>query len=571
MIHNQTDRRGFLRRAMTGAAALVEGPTFGTRPSLAGTNQADVLIIGAGMSGVAAGHTLLSAGVSPIVLEGRSDRIGGRIWSSYAWADAPVDLGASWLTHAEINPLAEIARQAGIAMVPSDLMNLTLSTADGRILSPTEVNELWALYFATYAGVKAISLDRIARRLPDIPASRAFEAVLGQEQLSPDTLQKLEFFLNYAIKEPEVSPLCDLSLNYWDDDFVFVQLFTKVFPGGYVQLVQHLAAGLDIRMNHVVQEIDYGPQGVTVRTNQGEFQASYAIVTLPHGVLKSGAVTFSPPLPSWKQGAIQRLHTGLSDKFYLRFPRLFWNPEPDTLGRIAETEASPWSTWINFYKYTGIPMLMVFNHGPFAHHLEKLCDTQVMDTAMAVLRKQYGPGIPDPIGMQRSHWGADRFAHGTITHIPPGSSGADYGLMGRPVGPLRFAGDSTHEDFPTLVMGAFLSGVREAGGVLSLLGMGGPPAQDVTGPANVERRPARTGEARQGHASSSSRRGNRGRPSATRRSSSNGHRSDRSTNGHSTTATENSPHHSPEHTAAQPTDARDHKHPSHSTSNHHRG
>ena len=283
--------------------------------------------------------------------------------------------------------------------------------------------------------------------------------------------------------------MCDLSLNYWDDDYVFVQLYSDVFPKGYAQLVHYLAAGLDIRLDHVVGEIAYGPHGVTVSTSQGRFQAPYAIVTLPHGVLHGGAVTFSPPLPRWKLGAIGRLHTGLSDKVYLRFPRLFWDPQPDTLGRIAEASDSHWSTWLNFYKYTGgIPMLMVFNRSAYAHQLEGMSDTQVTDAAMAVLRKQYGSRIPDPIGVQRSRWAADPFACGTIPHIPPGASGADYGLMGQPVGPLRFAGDSTIEDYPTLVMGAFLSGVREAGQVVELLALGDLSRQDM---ANVAAQPSR--------------------------------------------------------------------------------
>jgi monoamine oxidase len=478
MLHRVHHRRQFLRQALAGAAGLV--PMLAARQSHAATNQADVLIIGAGMSGVAAGWALHSAGIRPIVLEGRPDRIGGRIWTSYQWADAPVDLGASWLTHKTINPLAKIASQAGISTVPSDLLNLTLSEPDGQVLPQAEVDEVLSIYFATYGGVKAISEERIARRLPDIPASDAFETVLNYEKLSPQTLQKLNFFINFAVKEPNASPLCDLSLNYWDDDYVFVQLYTDVFPKGYAQLVNHLAAGLDIRLDHVVSEIAYGSHGVTVSTSQGRYQAPYAIVTLPHGVLHSGAVAFSPPLPPWKLGAIQRLHTGLSDKFYLRFPRLFWDPEPDTLGRIAETSESHWSTWLNFYKYTGgIPMLMVFNRSAYAHQLEGMTDTQVMDTAMAVLRNQYGSRIPDPTCMQRSRWGADPFACGTIPHIPPGASGADYCLMGQPVGPLRFAGDSTVEDYPTLVMGAFLSGVREAGQVLDLLRLGDPSAQDM--------------------------------------------------------------------------------------------
>jgi hypothetical protein len=144
-----------------------------------------------------------------------------------------VDLGASWLTHAEINPLAEIAQQAGITTVPSNLLNLTLSEPGGRILPQGEVEDLFALFWATYAGVKAISLERIARGLPDIPASRAFEAVLTQERLSPQTLRNLGFFLTYIVKEPNASPLCDLSLNYWDDDYIFVQLYTVVSTINY--------------------------------------------------------------------------------------------------------------------------------------------------------------------------------------------------------------------------------------------------------------------------------------------------------------------------------------------------
>ncbi len=48
---------------------------------------------------------------------------------------------------------------------------------------------------------------------------------------------------------------------------------------------------------------------------------------------------------------------------------------PDTLGRIAETKESPWSTWFNFYKYTqAIPGLMGFDHTQYAHGLVGMTD-----------------------------------------------------------------------------------------------------------------------------------------------------------------------------------------------------
>jgi monoamine oxidase len=100
--------------------------------------RADVLVIGAGMSGIAAAWSLRQAGISSIVLEARPDRIGGRIWSSYEWPEAPVDLGASWVTHLTINPLVEVARANKIALAPSELLNLTLTRADGKRLSDEE-------------------------------------------------------------------------------------------------------------------------------------------------------------------------------------------------------------------------------------------------------------------------------------------------------------------------------------------------------------------------------------------------------------------------------------------------
>jgi Flavin containing amine oxidoreductase len=343
-------------------------------------------------------------------------------------------------------------------------MNLSLREADGTVLSASAVDDLWALYAANYAAVKIIGADRSARGLPDIAASDAFVKVFAQEALDPRTRRDLDFFLDYAIREPQCARISDLSLNYWDDDYVFVQIFTSVFPQGYKQLVDILAAPLDIRLGHVVREVAHGPapDGVTIATNHGDFHASHAIVTLPHAVLQSGVVTFTPALPPWKRGVIARLHTGLTDKCYLRFPYLFWDPRPDTLGRIPAIPDEGWATWLNYYKYTGFPILMAFNHTGVAQRLERLSETQVIDSAMRILRKAYGACIPDPIGMQRTRWAADPFARGTYPHIRPGQTAREYALMGQPVGPLRFAGDSTDPDFPTLVFGAFRSGVREA-------------------------------------------------------------------------------------------------------------
>ncbi len=81
---------------------------------------------------------------------------------------------------------------------------------------------------------------------------------------------------------------------------------------------------------------------------------------------------------------------------------------------------------------------------------------------MDVLRAEFRGKVPDPIGMQRSKWGANEFAQGTLSHLPPHDSPEDFRALGRPVGRLRFAGDSTCPEFNLQVIGAYWSGIREA-------------------------------------------------------------------------------------------------------------
>jgi monoamine oxidase len=469
-----SDRREFLRQAAIGTAG---GMALWAERAEAKANvlNADVIVIGAGMAGVTA-----AAALHPhrrvIVLEGRPDRIGGRIWSSHAWADEVVDLGASWLTHEEINPLKRICDRALIHQIPSDLQSFHVSEANGKPVPDTEVDHLTLIFGEIFAEVQFIALQRSLQGLPDIPASKAFDTVLARKHLPPDTLRKINFFINLFVKEPEAADLTDQSLRNLGNVNVFIQAFTSasIIPQGYLQLVELFAAGLDIRLGHVVDTIAYGKNGVAVTLTDGTtLRAKYAVVTLPLGVLKSNSVTFWPPLPAWKQRSINRLHMGISNKVWFRFPHTFWPVDRTGVYRIAETPEAKWSTWFNFYNYSGndghpgLPTLLSFNHAAYASHLETLTDAQVIDEVWPVLQKQYKDKAVRPIAIQRSRWGSDPFARGSTAHFPPGASEADLRILGEPVANrLFFAGDSTVDQFNGFVLGAYQSGLREAQRIL---------------------------------------------------------------------------------------------------------
>src|SRR5262245_7582561 len=86
--------------------------------------MSDVIVIGAGMAGLAAARTLADGGISVTVLEAR-DRMGGRVWTDHSLG-VPVDLGASWIHGVERNPITVLAYEAGAATLPTDWEDFTL-------------------------------------------------------------------------------------------------------------------------------------------------------------------------------------------------------------------------------------------------------------------------------------------------------------------------------------------------------------------------------------------------------------------------------------------------------------
>src|SRR5882672_479434 len=79
------------------------------------TSEAEVVIVGGGAAGIAAGRRLHDAGVDCLLIEARS-RLGGRAWTVRAGADLPLDLGCGWLHSADRNPWTKIALAQGLTV-----------------------------------------------------------------------------------------------------------------------------------------------------------------------------------------------------------------------------------------------------------------------------------------------------------------------------------------------------------------------------------------------------------------------------------------------------------------------
>ena len=183
-------------------------------------------------------------------------------------------------------------------------------------------------------------------------------------------------------------------------------------------------------------------------------------MTVPLGVLKAGAIKFTPALPAGYSAAISRLGMGVLNKTYLRFPYRFWDNQEQLLGYIG-LERGRWAEWYDFQRITNQPILLGFNAGSFASTLEAYSDAQTVSSAMSVLRAIYGASVPDPVGYKITRWGKNPFSFGSYSFVGLGSSPRDCDTLASPVNSkLIFAGEHTIKKYIGTAHGAYRSGLN---------------------------------------------------------------------------------------------------------------
>ncbi|MFN0009836.1 MAG: flavin monoamine oxidase family protein [Planctomycetota bacterium] len=435
-----------------------------------------VIVVGAGVAGLSAARALHDAGLEVVVLEAR-DRIGGRAWTPEV-GGVPVDAGAMFVHGVVGNPLAELCDAMEIAHEPTGRgASLVFDAVSGAELE---------MPMAIRLGMATIDfenqLERLVASLPqDASVRDGIEAYLdGADELSDKERRVASFALTQLLIEIyESGPPERMSLEHYAgapyDEFAGGN---HVVAGGYVTLVEALADGLDVRLGEPVTGIRHGPDGVLVTTASGAHQGSHAIVTLPLGVLKTGAIEFDPPLPESKRGAIERLDMGNLEKVVLRFETPFWSErgESGTILYIAENPGE-FPAFVDWTEAAGAPTLVCLYGGRSARDvLAKWTDEEIASGAMEALRDIFGADVPSPTATLVTRWRDDPWTRGSYSYLPIGSSPDDMRELGAPVGErLLFAGEATEPKLYATVHGALVSGLREArriaGGAAALPGL----------------------------------------------------------------------------------------------------
>ena len=435
---------------------------------LAGTAER-VLVVGAGIAGLTVANALAHGGVECLVLEARG-RIGGRL-HTVDLAGSPVDLGGSWIhMPGGGNPMHAFARLAGVPCRGADpVPEMTgFDCGEGRRLSSAEAEAVLALYLEAFpeaAGSLAAELG------PDASAADGIEAFLTAAALAPGPARRARQVL-YAAIEAESADLAERqSLRWmWNEIEYEGNYFGDVPDGGYRRLVDAMATGADLRLGVEVTEVEHSADGVRLRCADGTSEeGSHVVVTVPLGVLKRGVPRFSPGLPPDRLAAIGRLGFGRFEKVALRFDEPFWRAEGFPHMMVFPRDPGEWMVWVMGLDAFGAGPVLVFFvfHSAAGRVLDQGRDDAVR-WALGMLAEAIGRPCPEPVAVTVTSWGADPYAGGAYTHIPPEASPADADLLGEPVGGrLLFAGEHTQSARLAYADGALTSGIREAKRLLS--------------------------------------------------------------------------------------------------------
>ncbi|MBG6205809.1 monoamine oxidase [Labrenzia sp. EL_126] len=439
-------RRNALKLGIT--AFLTSLASNATARKLTGTK---VVVIGAGLAGLAAAKQLQERGAKVIVLEA-GDYVGGRIRTDMSLG-APFEFGAGWIHGpSQHNPVKQLADALDVGTFVTDDDNLEVFDLSGRPLTDAEYVRLDDMY------------DRLETVLysPARSETRSVHDLL--REIEPDILTDplgiwalstfFEFDIGAGIED--ISARNGFASETFDGADVIV-------TEGYDQVITPLAADLDIRLNTPVSRVYYDRNGVEI----DGLQADYVVCAVPLGILKTGDIVFEPSLPEDVQKSIDRIGFGSVTKIALKFDTAFWDTETQYFGVMTEPRGR-WNYWLNYRTFSDENILLGLSFGRYAPIADNMSKEVMTRDALAVIRSVWGDEVTSPQSVLTTHWSKEPHFRGAYSFPRTGGSVADFTRLETPIsGRLFMAGEHTNFDYHGTTHGALMSGRRAANDILN--------------------------------------------------------------------------------------------------------
>ncbi|MEZ4358555.1 MAG: FAD-dependent oxidoreductase [Kofleriaceae bacterium] len=432
------------------------------------TAVCDVLVVGAGLSGLVCARRLSAGGARVIVLEAQP-RVGGRLLTAQL-AGAPVDLGGTWMSAGQ-QRLAALARELDVA-----------SFAERRRGSAVldEPGGLWTHLRRAFTQLRAMRrIERAARAIPlDAPATAPYASKLDAVSL--------EDWLAREVADPivrdRIALHADLVLAADRSTLSLLHYLVTLgatggfgakgpelpgggrehrFVGGAQRLALRLAEELGdaVHLDEPVVRIELSGAAARVHTAAATYTADHVVLALPPALARNLDVE----LPAPARALAAASSPGAVVKCVAAYERPFWR-EQGRSGEIYQPRGAVRAT-VDATAPDGPATLLAFVVGPEAVAWRARSAEDRRAEVLATLTDKLGAVAAHPVDYLERDWSADPWSAGCVACLPTNvlSTGAAWrSAHGR----LHFAGTESAVSWPGYMEGAIEAGERAAEEIL---------------------------------------------------------------------------------------------------------
>jgi monoamine oxidase len=449
-------------------------------------HEADVIIVGAGLSGMIAARTVLAAGLTPLVLEA-DERVGGRILTEEAIPGVPIELGAQWIgdTHER---MFKLAAELGVSTYPQYGQGETCyDLAGSGVLRESEFH---ARFTSELKELELVlrRLDVLAAEVPveapwRAPRAAEWDALTAgtwydAQGLSVVARNLLEICTVgiLAVPTAEVSFLhllftiqtCGVTSELYAESEGGAQ--TTRFVGGTSEIPRRLAALIadHIVLDVPVQLIEHAADSVTVHCRGGLVaRGRRAIVAISPTL--AGRIMYDPPLSGVRDQLTQRLPNGLAMKAFFIYDEPFWRADGFNGQLISDVGPARMSN------DTCIPgddhgVILLFLEGDQARTVGRLPQRERRSAMTAELVRHFGHKAARPEFYVDGEWSDRQWTRGCYNANHGPHVWTKYGpALTVPIGAIHWASTDTATHWSAYMEGAVDAGERAAQEVIDEL------------------------------------------------------------------------------------------------------
>jgi monoamine oxidase len=448
-------------------------------------HEADVVVVGAGLAGLAAARQLSARGASVVVVEAR-ERVGGRVLNHDIGGGNVVEVGGQWIGPTQ-DRLAALAAELGVETFPTH-------TDGDNVIEYRGALRRYRGAIPRINPMVLVDVERAQRRLNRLARSVPLEAPWEAPNAAKLDGQTLATWMRRNLATNPGRMLLELGVEaVWaaqPEEMSLLHALFYIHSAGSLERLFETEGGaqqdrfvggsqlVPIRMAEElgderlvlgapVRRIEHSADGVTVHADGNVLRCRRAIFALAPTL--AGRIAYDPALPGYRDQLTQRMPLGTVAKCMAIYDEPFWRAEG--LSGQGMSEVGPVRLTLDNSPPDGSPgVLLGFLEGRRARELGRLPEPERRTAVIDCFTRLFGPRATAPEGYVERLWAEEEWTRGCYgCHMPTGAWTAYGPALRPPLGSLHWAGAEYAQVWNGYMEGAVRSGEAAAAEVLEAI------------------------------------------------------------------------------------------------------